>query len=366
MLKISNETRIGLLALAAIAIGIWGFEYLKGINLLTRSQTFYIPYGDVEQLRPSAPVFLSGYQVGTVKDIGVDSRDGRTIIVAIDVERRIKVHKNTYATIISASLMGGKAISLEVPGPCFDGDCASSGDTLLGRTKGFLETLIGNPKDLDAYTDRLRLGLKVLYDSLANPENPQGIGRTLVALEGTLQNMERLTASINGLLADNRKNLSATLTNLQSLSQTLNNNSKTIDGILQNFHTFTDSLNRADLGNRLAHASDSLALALSALRTTLDTAKGTFGRFNTLLDDPNNSLNRLLRDSISLDEITFTLRQARYLAQDLRLHPERYAKVKVKIFGKDRRPPYEVPYDDPVYRGSVDSLERQLTRRGRQ
>ncbi|MCS6930416.1 MAG: MlaD family protein [Saprospiraceae bacterium] len=366
MLKISRETRIGLLAIVAIAIFIWGFQYLKGINLLTLSQTFYIRYNNVEQLRPSSPVFLSGYQVGTVKDITVDRQDGRSIIVAIDVERRIRLHKNTVATIISSSLMGGKAVSLEVPGPCFDGDCASSGDTLRGRLKGFLETLIGNPRDIDAYTERVRAGLKVLYDSLANPENPQGIGRTLVALEGTLQNLERLTANLNGLLVDNRSNLSTAMLNLQGLSQTLSNNSKTIDAILKNFYYFTDSLNRANLGNRLAMASDSLTLALSSLRITLDTARRTLGRFNTLLDDPNNSLNRLLRDSISLDELTFTLRQVRYLAQDLRLHPERYGKVKLRIFGKDKRPPYEIPYDDPVYRGTVDSLERELTRRGRQ
>ncbi len=366
MFKISNETRIGLLAIVAIAIAIWGFEYLKGINLLKLSQTFYIKYGDVEQLRPSAPVFLSGFQVGTVKEIDVDPTDGHTIIVTIDVERGIQLHRQTMATIISASIMGGKAVSLEVPGPCSGSDCASSGDTLQGRTKGFLETLIGTPKALDAYTERLRIGLQMLYDSLANPENPQGIGRTLVALEGTLQNMERLTANINALVNDNRSNLAAAMGDLKSLSQTLNSNSKNIDGILKNLNAFTDSLHRAGLSQRIGGASDSLALALGTLRSTLDSAQGTFARVNALLDDPNNNLNKLLRDSLALDEITHTLRHVRYLSQDLRLHPERYAKVKVKVFGKDRRPAYEPPYDDPVYRGTLDSLERQLTKRTRQ
>ena len=64
MLKISNETKIGLLAAAAIAVGIWGFQFLKGINVLTASQSFYIRYNDVEGLRPSSPVFISGHQVG--------------------------------------------------------------------------------------------------------------------------------------------------------------------------------------------------------------------------------------------------------------------------------------------------------------
>ncbi len=366
MLKISNEARIGLLAIAAIAIGIWGFKYLKGVNLLTTSNTFYVCYSDVEQLRPSSPVFLSGYQVGTVQDIDVDPRDGHTIIVTLDIDRKIAIHKRTLATIISASFMGGKAVSLEVPGPCSGADCAQSGDTLIGRTKGFLETLIGNPQSLDAYTDRLRFGLKMLYDSLANPENPQGVGRPLVALEGTLQNLEQLTENINALVVSNRNNLSTAMSNLRILSQTLGQNAQTIDTILKNFRAFTDTLNRSDVSHRFAAAADSLSLALGSLRTTLEDARGTIGRVNTLIDDPNNNLNKLLRDSLAVDELLFTLRQTRYLAQDLRLHPERYAKVKLKIFGKDKRPPYAPPYDDPVYRGVVDSLERQLSHTLRQ
>lgn len=71
MFKIRNETKIGLLAIAAIALAIWGFKFLKGQNVLTTSQTYFIRYENVEQLRPSSPVFINGLQVGMVKDMYV-------------------------------------------------------------------------------------------------------------------------------------------------------------------------------------------------------------------------------------------------------------------------------------------------------
>ena len=167
MFKISNETKIGLLAIVAIALGIWGFKFLKGMNVLTASQTFYIRYDNVEQLRPSSPVFINGLQVGMVKDIFVDPEDDQTIVTVINLERRIDIPKNTVAVIVSESIMGGKAIDLEINGTCEGGDCAQSGDYLTGRTKSFFESVIGNPKELDAYTERLRIGLTALYDSIA-------------------------------------------------------------------------------------------------------------------------------------------------------------------------------------------------------
>lgn len=148
MLKINNETKIGILALVALALGIWGFQFLKGINILKTSKTFYVKYANVDQLRPSSPIFINGLEVGTVKDMYVDPEDDKTIIAVLNIEQPVDIPKETKATIIGLSLMGGKAIELEIPYPCKGRDCARSGDFLEGRTKSFLESMIGKPKKL--------------------------------------------------------------------------------------------------------------------------------------------------------------------------------------------------------------------------
>ena len=46
------------------------------------------------------------------------------------------------------------------------------------------------------------------------------------------------------------------------------------------------------------------------------------------------------------------------LLQDIRIHPERYTSVKVKLFGKNKPRKYANPLTDPAYQLLIDSLER--------
>ncbi|MCE2823402.1 MAG: MlaD family protein, partial [Saprospiraceae bacterium] len=197
-LKISNETRVALLAIAAVAFGFWGFQFLKGRNVLTPSQTFYVRYANVDQLRPSSPVFIKGLQIGMVKKLYVDPESYQSIIVQLSIESGVDIPKDAVATIVGLSLMGGKAIEIVVDHPC-NGDCADDGDFLQGATRNFLESVIGDPAQIDAYTARIKAGLEINIDSLAKA-NPGGIAGTVDALDNSLKNLERVTAQVDEIL----------------------------------------------------------------------------------------------------------------------------------------------------------------------
>ena len=160
MFKLSNETKIGILAIAAIALAIFGFKYLKGINVLKTSRTFKVRYENVDQLRTSAPVFVSGLQVGMVKQLYVDPKDGKTIIAELNIDADVDIPKDAVATIVGLTLMGGKAIRLDNTHPCEGDGCARSGDFLTGSQESFIGTLVGDPAQLDPYFERLRTGLE--------------------------------------------------------------------------------------------------------------------------------------------------------------------------------------------------------------
>ena len=81
-----KEVKIGILALVTIIGAVWGYSFLKGRNLLTNSYTFYSKFQNVDQLPVSAPVLVSGVQVGTVSRITLDPADMKTVIVQMDVE----------------------------------------------------------------------------------------------------------------------------------------------------------------------------------------------------------------------------------------------------------------------------------------
>jgi phospholipid/cholesterol/gamma-HCH transport system substrate-binding protein len=369
MFKLSNESKIALLAIAAVAIGFWGFKFLKGINVLTASKTYYVRYNNVDQLRPSSPVFIKGFQVGMVKDMYIDEKDDKTIIVVLNIDRGVDIPKDATAAIIGLSLMGGKAVEIVINQPCEGDDCAQSGEYLRGSSKSFLESVMGAPDELDAYTSRLQKGLVGVWDSIADPNDPRGAGRSILALEHSLLNIEKVTSQLSAILAQNQRSLSSTFDNTAELTQALSANSKDISNTLANLSAISDQLKGAGFDKstiKATQAIDSITQSLTALRGTLATTSRTISRVDTLAQNMvrgEGLVGKTLTDEELYDNLTRTTRHLQLLMQDLRLNPKRYTTVKLKVFGKNKTKSYVNPIDDPAYQMLVDSLERAYSRK---
>lgn len=366
MLKISNETKIALLAIAAIALGIWGFKFLKGQNVLTLSKNFSVRYDNVQDLRVSAPIFIRGLQVGSVKKIFIDPTDDQTIVVVLNIESGFDVPKDAVATITSPTFMGGRAIELEFDHPCSD-DCAEDGDYLRGSSRSFLAGMIA-PGELDAYTERLRKGLTINIDSLAKA-NPESFAGTFEALDNSLKNIESLTHKLDHLLAASARGLTLTVDNAAALTGSLKDNRDEISSILSNLDTLSRQLKGAGLNQSAYKAGqtlDSLTQRLSDLRRTLVTTEKTIATVDTLAQNllkGKGVAGKLLTDDVMAQDFERTLRHTQLLLQDFRLNPKRYTTVKLKVFGKNKTPGYTTPFQDPIYTMQVDSLERLLSER---
>jgi phospholipid/cholesterol/gamma-HCH transport system substrate-binding protein len=369
MFKLNNETKIGLLAVIAIAMGIWGYKFLKGINILTTSQTFYVKYAQVDQLTPSSPVFLSGFQVGTVKSLAQDPEDGKTIIATLNLERGILVPKETFATIVSQSALGGKAVSLDFEKPCSGPDCAQSGDYLRANYKNFLQSIIGNPEQIDEYTSRLQKGLTSVYDSIADPRDPQGFGRTLVSLQSSLANIAIMTAKVNNLLDASASGFTATANNTADITKAIKESNSSLVHALANLDSISQQIKGAGLDKSAAKAGsaiDSVTTSLASLRTTLSNASNALQKVDVLagkLSTGEGSAGKLLTDEQLYNNLVVTSRHLHLLSQDLRLNPKRYTTVKLKLFGKNKTPNYMNPIDDPAYKILIDSLERDYNQK---
>lgn len=370
MFKISNEVKIALLAIAAVALGIWGFKFLKGRNILTASKTLYVKYDNVQDLRTSAPVFIRGLQVGMVKNIFIDQSDDQTLIVVLNIERGFDIPKDAYATITSPSFMGGRAIEIEFDHPCEGDNCAQTGDYLRGSSRSFLAGMIA-PAELDLYTARLRKGLTINIDSIAKA-NPESFAGTFEALDNSLKNIEALTFRINSLLAANERSLTLTVDNAASLTGSLNQNKDEIASILRNLDTLSQQLKNASLDESAQKAGrtlDSLTANLSQLRKTLGATTTTISRVDTLAQhilQGKGVAGKMVADEQFAEELERTLRHTQLLIQDLRVNPKRYTTLKVKWFGKNKTPEYKTPFDDPIYTMQADSLEWLLSKRLRE
>jgi phospholipid/cholesterol/gamma-HCH transport system substrate-binding protein len=367
MFKVSNEVKVAILAIIAVALGFWGFKFLKGINVLTPAKTFYVKYDNVDQLRPSSPVFIKGFQVGMVKDMYIDKTDDKTIITVLNIDRGIDIPKDAVATIIGLTLMGGKAIEIVINKPC-DGDCAEDGDYLLGGSKSFLQTVVGDPSQIDAYTDRLRAGLSINIDSLAKV-HPDGVAASVDALDNSLRNIERMTQHLNEILALNKKSIGLITSNFADVSGTIKSNDKNISDAIANLTALSQQLKDAGLdktSQKASSALDSITLSLNTLRGTLSSTSKTINHVDTLaqkLIRGDGLVGKTLTDEELYNNLVSTSRHLHLLLQDLRIHPERYTSVKVKLFGKNKPKKYANPLADPAYQLLVDSLEREYSRK---
>ncbi|MCC7246269.1 MAG: MCE family protein [Saprospiraceae bacterium] len=371
MLKISNEIKVALLAIIAILIGFWGFKFLKGINVLTSARVFYVKYDNVDQLRPSAPIFYNGLQVGLIKDMYVDPTDDKTIIAVLNIDSKMDIPKNTEAAITGLTLMGGKAIKLVINGTCEGDNCAESGDYLKGTTDSFIHSLLGPPEQVEAYSDRLKQILTADLDSIARA-NPNGLGGSVNALDNSLRNIELMTSRINRLLDASTNNITSTTKNVADITRAFRDNNEEISATIANLAEISNQLKKAGLdksSQKATAAIDSVTLSLASLRNTLNTSTRTISRVDTLaqgLMAGKGLAGKTLTDEELYYNLLSTSRHLFLLMQDLRLHPERYTKVRVKLFGKHKGVKYTEPVSDPAYQMLIDSLERDLNRKLKQ
>lgn len=368
MLKISNEVRIALLAIVAIAIGFWGFKFLKGINVLTPDKVYYVKYDRIDLLTASSPVLMKGFQVGMVKEIYIDPETDTSLIVVLNISRSVEIPKSTLAVIVPQSMLGGKAVELVIKQPCSGGDCAPSGSFLQGRLKSFLEQIVGDPTQIDGYTSRLRSGLTINIDSLARA-NPNGMASTIKSLDHTIENFEALTREMNNLIRQNARSIQQTLDATASLSKQFDAKGAKIGETIDNLTKLSAQLSNAgldEMSKKTARAIDTVITDLTALRSTLNSSTRAIGRVDSLTQNMlkgKGMAGKVMTDEELYDNLVRTTRQMQLLMQDLRLNPKRYTTLKLKVFGKNKTKGYQNPIDDPAYQHLVDSLETEYSKR---
>jgi phospholipid/cholesterol/gamma-HCH transport system substrate-binding protein len=339
----SYELRIGLLAAICIAVTVWGYKFLKGKNMLVASNYYYAEYNDIDELSATSPVLIRGLRVGTVSEVRLtDDMEG--IIATLDIDKGLRIPKNTEALIVNTSIMGGKAVVLDVKGPCSGDDCAKRGDTLPGRVEGILESMFGD-QDIEGYVQKIKAGLGDLVtdlsDSLSASASGNEFARTFFTLQQVLLNIEKITGQLGGSMSAYDQKMQSIMGNVDVLSATLAKSNVQIASAISNLDSITTDLKNAQVGT-------TASATIGSLDTAIANADKAIQEFEALLSNINageGSLGMLARDRELYENLNETSRQLSLLLQDFRMNPKRY--VNVSVFGKKQKD-YEVPENDPA------------------
>ena len=314
-MKISNEVKIGFVALLTIVAFIWLYNFLKGKEYFKKTTYYYSIYENIGGLAESSPVEINGYKVGVVQSIELLNAESDKILVTFSVGKNFKLPINTVAEIIPVSLIAGMKVHFVYGnGP----GIYSYGDTIPGR---FPEPIISRLEtELLPLKDRISELIGTIdtvigsIDEIMNPKFKKDFS-------GIVDNLNSTTESFDNIIGSKETDLKTSLENLTRFSQMLADNSSNMSSTFSNLEAITDTLAAADIYNTVLNLKSGLEKT-SLLLENMNEGKGSAGQLLT-----NDSLYANLTKSLgSLNE----------LLKDMKANPKRY--VHFSIFGKKNIP----------------------------
>lgn len=314
-MRISKEFKIGFIFIIAIAILVWGFNFLKGKNVFTKERNYYAVYSEVGGLVQSKPVLINGLKVGQVKDLYFDPSMNGKIIVVLSINHSFPIPKNTIALIYSQDLMGSKAVSLELGD---SKELAQPGDTLLTNVETSLKEEVNQQilplklkaEDLISSIDTMVVAIRGVFNKDIRNELIQSIRN----IRMTFENLENTTNNLDTLVTSQSNRIASILTNLDQITRNLSNNKEQISAILSNLAQVTDTLANShipDIFNNLNKASEELAAAMDKVK------RG------------EGSLGKLVNDDKLYNDLNKAVNELNLLLEDIHQNPKKYVRLSV-------------------------------------
>ena len=310
-MKISKEIKVAILVLSGILLFIFGFNYLKGENILGSSRTFYAVYDNVEGLTASTPVTINGMPVGKVLETNFKGDGSGKLLVKLLINSEFQFSKNSRAELYETGLIGGKAIAII---PAFDGAANAEKESYLdGGVKAGLSELVNQRlTPLQEKIEKMMLSadeLLVNLNDVFDEKTKNNLKESIAGLGATINSFKETSNALNQTIVNNQKNIDSVLSNANSLTS--------------NLSEITNELNEAELGE------------------TVKSLKSSLQNFDSILanlEKGEGSMGKLLKDEALYNNLKAASKEMEELLEDIKLHPKRYFRILSKK---------EIPYSEP-------------------
>ena len=311
-MKFSKEARIGLLVSISLLILFAGFYFLKGANLFSCENEYYVYYDDVQGLQPSASVQVKGLNVGRVSKIELNG--GGKVKVILAVSKKVKVVEGSSADLLTADLLGTKVIDLNVG----TGSGELEDESVLpGAVKGGvldnisveIQPLIHDVRHVVAVLDTVMMGI----DEMLDPVTRQRLQNSVASLDVMTSNF----AQLSDKLVKESNQIAGILRNTNSFTGNLADNNQQINQIIRNADMAVDQFSKAPINQ-----------TVKDLNATVQQLQGVITKIN----ENQGSLGLLVNDKQLYTNLAETVKTLDLLLADMKAHPARY--INVTIFGR--------------------------------
>ncbi|MEG2336910.1 MAG: MlaD family protein [Bacteroidales bacterium] len=315
--KLTKEAKIGIITILTLCLFIWVASFLKGRNLLTSEKQFYALYTNSGGIAVSSPVVLNGVKIGRVSKVGFVSETDPTIKLTLNVQKHLFIPDNSIASLETSGLLGGKNIVLYL------GNSKTN-----KKAKTYFKSR--EVPDLLAQLDPLKQKAGSLLSSIdsvlfslnavLNERSITNLSSSFESLKISMQNIEVLTQDAKDFVHKDKDNFSNLIHNVESISANLKNNNETINQVIANFSSISDSLAKANVSN-----------TITKLNTTLDNTN----KIVTKINSGQGSIGMLVHNDSLYNQLSSSATQLNLLLEDLRKNPGRY--IKISVFGNKNK-----------------------------
>ena len=297
MKALTKEVKIALVTIVGVVILFFGMNFLKGLNLFSSTDGYFIEFKDISGLSSSSPIYADGYQVGTVKDVIYDYTNTNPTKVVVAIDKAMRIPEGSSAEIVS-DMMGNVKVNL---------------------------LLANNPRS------RIMPGQTIRGD--VNNGVMGQLSAMIPAVEAMLPKLDSILASVNALLADPA--LAQTLHNVETVTQNLTTSSAELNKLMATMNhgvpTMMTKANRV-LDNADVLTANLASLDLASTKQQVDNTIASVQQLTNRLNSNDGTLGLLMNDPSLYNNLTSTMRDADSLLVNLRQHPKRY--VHFSLFGK--------------------------------
>ena len=289
-MKRRDEVTVGILLTVAVIVLITGTLWLvrggvrRGYPLHTRFQ-----WG--ANLKQGQAVMLAGVTIGFVDDVKFN--DAGYLDVDLSIQKKYRVPRTATAEVYPVGIFGDVAVALKPSAPSTN--AYQPGDTIPSRpATGGLDALAARADTITASLGRITRAIETdLVQTGA-----------LRDIRTTIGSVNRLTAQVQVMVAEQNRNMSATLSSLR----------RTVDSaqVASTLASFRSTSASAD---SLMQRLSSNTTQLQAILARLERGEGTAGKLMTdaaLYQDVRNLL-------VNIDS----------LVVDFKAHPKKYINVSV-------------------------------------
>lgn len=296
-MKLTKEIKIALVAIVGILIMYFGINFLKGMNLFSTNNTYFITFDDIQGLGASTPIYADGYKVGTVDGLEYDYKENGPIKVKVDIIKDLRIPQGSKAEIVK-DLMGNLQVNL---------------------------LLANNPRE--------RVEPGGIIPGAVNGGMMDKAANLVPVVEKMLPKLDSILTNVNALLADPA--LAASLHNVETITSNLTVSTRELNTLMAGLNKQVPGMigkanGVLDNTNRLTANLASLDVqgTLNKVNQTLESAH----QFTEKLNSNQGSLGLLMNDTKLYDNLTSTMGHADSLVIDLKAHPKRY--VHFSVFGR--------------------------------